>query len=107
VPDIDGSGTTEVPVLITYYAQILANEANNIQYVVYRTRISAAGSASADVSRFNADRNDTWQGSYYSFVVQDSVLPGTYTWTHQLDTTDAGSDRTLYDAAILVQVLKK
>lgn len=106
VPDVDGSGTA-VPVIITYYVQHSANAANNMQFIIRRTRVSASGSVSAEVSRFNSSLSACFQGSGYSFAVKDSVIPGTYTWKHQVDMTGAGSNRTIIDAAIIVQVLKK
>lgn len=106
VPDVDGSGTA-VPVIITYYVQHAALAANNMQFIIRRTRVSATGSVSAEVSRFNTSLANCFQGSGYSFAVKDSVIPGTYTWKHQVDMTGAGSNRTIVDAAIIVQVLKK
>lgn len=106
VPDVDGLGTA-VPCLITYYMNTQGSGVTSYTYANIRTRISATGTASGTVLQYGGAGYSSWGGAGYSFAYQDTVLPGTYTWKHQISTSGAAGTRDVQDAAILVQVLKK
>ena len=107
VPDIDGSGTTAVPLFVQFAAMTHADNsgAPGCTWQIRRTRVSGSGTASGTV--YSQAISNGWNTSNWSYTVQDSVLPGTYTYQIWMSNTGGGAGRPVYDITITTSLFNK
>lgn len=106
VPDVDGTGTTTVPVLVTWSAMTHAESAGAPSVLWELRRVQTSGSGSGNATLLSVDIPFGWNTANWSYPIRDDVLPGTYSYELWMR-VEYNAFRLVYDCAIEATFAKK
>lgn len=106
VPDVDGTGSTTVPVLVTWSAMTHAESSGAPSVLWELRRVQTSGSGSGNATLLSVDIPFGWNTANWSYPIRDDVLPGTYSYELWMR-VEYNAFRLVYDCAIEATFAKK